>query len=82
MDVYKYFQDEVEKDISEGMAFINIDQQMQDLRNHALNEYEKIHKDEVEILQKDPTVKQFLANQQAENKAVIEAGGDVPAKSQ
>lgn len=50
MEIYKYFQDEVEKDISKGMPFNNIDQQMQDLRNHALTEYDKIHKDEVEIL--------------------------------
>jgi hypothetical protein len=34
---------------------------MQDLRTHALKEYDEIHKIEIEILNKDPTVKNFLA---------------------
>jgi len=54
---------------------------MQDLRTHALKEYEEIHKIEVEILHKDPSVKQYLAAQQAENNAVAEAGGEVEAKT-
>ena len=61
MEVYRYFLVEVQQDISKGVTFINIDQQMQDLRTHALKEYDEIHKIEIEILNKDPTVKAFLA---------------------
>jgi len=35
---------------------------MQDLRRHALKEYDEIHINEIEILNKDPSVKNYLAS--------------------
>jgi len=35
------------------------------LRRHALKEYDEIHINEIEILNKDPSVKNYLASQEA-----------------
>ena len=57
---------------------------MQDLRTHALKEYDEIHKIEIEILNKDPSVKQFLATHQVDNKVLSDAQADreLAAKTQ
>ena len=83
MEVYKFFVVEVQQDISKGVQLLNIDIQMQDLRRHALKEYDEIHKIEIDILNSDPSVKHYLATQEAEKVAAAEkqAAGELTGVS-